>query len=373
MTLTPRAALPLAALIAMAPLAAGCSALSYYRDAAVGQWRFLAARRDVAEVMADPRTPPATAAQLKLVESHLEFAERHLALEAGHRYSTYVEVEGTAAVWIVFAAPEFSVRPHRWCYPVVGCLVYRGFFDQSKARAAAGELEARGFDAHVRGAAAYSTLGWFDDPLLSTFVSYPDAALAELLFHELAHGKLFLPGDSAFNEAFATFVGQQGVADWLRANGRPAAAWRERKRAEARFTAFMLAWRERLARLYAAPLADDQRRVLKAGLLREMRACHAQLAAAGIVAAALPPVLNNAHFVSVAAYGEWTGAFAALFDAAGGDWPAFYAKAWQLAKLEAPARKRRLAELARGRGGAAPGNLPCESGEARHPQPPLFG
>ena len=362
MTLSPRAALSLTALIAMAPLAAGCSALSYYRDAAVGQWRLLAARRDVAEVMADPRTPPATAAQLKRVKSYLAFAERHLALEAGHRYSTYVEVEDTAAVWIVFAAPEFSVQPHRWCYPVVGCLVYRGFFDQSKARSAALDLEARGFDAHVRGAAAYSTLGWFDDPLLSTFVGYPDEALAELLFHELAHGKLFLPGDSSFNEAFATFVGRQGVADWLRATGRPAAAWRERKRTEARFTAFMLAWRERLARLYAAPLADDQRRVLKAGLFRQMRACHAQLAATGIVAAALPAALNNAHFVSVAAYGEWTDAFAALFDAASGDWQAFYAKAQQLAELGAPARKQRLAEMARGR--PAPANLACEGGEA---------
>lgn len=359
----------------MAPLAAGCDALGYYQHVAVAQWRLLAARRDVGEVMADQRTPAATVAQLERVQGYLAFATRHLALAAGNRYGSYVEVDGTAAVWAVFAAPEFSVRPHRWCHPVVGCLVYRGFFDRNKARAEAVTLEARGFDAHVRGVAAYSTLGWFDDPLLSTFVGYPDAALAELLFHELAHGKLFLPGDSAFNEAFATFVGHQGVAAWMAATGRSPEAWLEGKRAQNRFAAFMLAWRERFARLYAAPLADDQRRALKAELFRAMHTCHAHLAATGIVAAALPAQLNNAHFAAIATYEEWTAAFAALFDAAGGDWQAFYASARQLAELKAPVRQQRLADLARGRPQAAPANLACagDGGEAHPPRPSLFG
>ena len=321
----------------------GCeSALSYYPHLAFGQLRLLAARRDVAEVLADPATPPALAHALGRVEGHLKFAQTRLRLPVGGRYQSYVQLKREAVVWNVFAAPEFSVAPVRWRHPLIGAAAYRGFFDLERAQRAAQSLAARGFDTQVSGAAAYSTLGWFDDPLLSTFINLPDARLAELLFHELAHGALFTSGDTAFNEAFATFVGQRGTLEWLAAQGRDAQPTRAAFRARVDQAAFLLAWRDRFAALYARPLAEDQRRILKARLFAEMRACYAQRPGA----AALPRHLNNAVFVAVAAYQRWTGAFAAIFDAAARQWPAFHAQAKAIGELPAPERAQRLAALA---------------------------
>lgn len=176
---------------------------------------------------------------------------------------------------------------------------------------------------------------------MSTFIRLPDERLAALLFHELAHGELFVPGDSAFNEAFATFVGRQGVIEWAEAHGRDGKASRATFRARTEQAAFLLAWRERFAALYVQPLADDQRRLLKEALFAAMRACHARRGGG-----ALPARLNNAVFVAVATYERWTGAFAALFDDAAGQWPVFFARARTIGNLPAAERKRRLDALA---------------------------
>ena len=232
--MSPVRSVAVALTLAAVGVATGCATLSWYGDAAIGQMRILAARRDVADVLADPRTAPETAANLQRVADILSFAERYLRLETGQRYRTYVALERDTLAWNVFAAPEFSLDAHRWCYPIVGCAVYRGFFDPDKAQREAATLAARGFDVHVGRVAAYSTLGWFDDPLVSTFIDYSDERLAELLFHELAHGTLFVPGDSSFNEAFATFVGREGALEWLRAQGRDTAPYVASHRASAR-------------------------------------------------------------------------------------------------------------------------------------------
>ena len=323
-------------------LSGGCEGtLSYYPHLALGQLRLLAARRDVAEVLRDPHTPPALARDLARVQGYLQFADEQLGLPIGGRYRSYVQLDRPAVVWNVFATPEFSVVPVTWRHPLIGAAVYRGFFGLERARRAARALATRGFDAQVRGAAAYSTLGWFDDPLLSTFIDLPDERLAALLFHELAHGKLFVPGDSAFNEAFATFVGREGVIEWANAHGRDSQAIRAAFWAQTERAAFLLAWRERFAALYAQPLADDQRRLLKEDLFAAMRACHARRGGG-----ALPARLNNAVFVAVAAYERWTGAFAALFDEADRQWPAFFARAQAVGSLPAAERKRHLDALA---------------------------
>ena len=322
--------------LAAAGLAAGCGTLSWYGDAAIGQVRILAARRDVAEVLADPRTPLETAARLERVEGILSFAEQHLRLETGQRYRTYVALERDTLAWNVFAAPEFSLDAHRWCYPIVGCAVYRGFFDFDKAQREAATFAARGFDVHVGRVAAYSTLGWFDDPLVSTFIDYSDERLVELLFHELAHGTLFVPGDSSFNEAFATFVGRAGALEWLRAQGRDTAPYVASHRASARLARFLGAWRERLRALYAEPLAEDQRRILKAAMMEAMRGCHAERRAhlGARFDGYMSRPFNNARLAAFGAYEDRTRAFRTLFDRADGNWEAFYRVTRNLAAQE---------------------------------------
>ena len=326
--------------------------------------RLLAARRPVAEVLADAATRPETAANLARVEAILTFAEAELHLTVGNRYRSYVALDREAVAWNVFAAPEFSLTPHQWCYPIVGCAVYRGFFDPADAQREAAALAARGFDVHVGRVAAYSTLGWFDDPLLSTFIGYPDARLAELLFHELAHGVLFVPGDSAFNEGFATFVGREGAVQWLRAAGRDPAPYLAAQRGAAHRAAFFQAWRERLRALYAEPLAPDQRRLLKAALLEAMGACYAEFGTRGVPGfrGTLAP-LNNAQLAAMGTYEDRTTAFAALLARERGDWRAFHRSAQAIAARQPAARAETLRGL-RGTPGSArvsPSAVPCTS------------
>lgn len=342
-----RRALPaLAALVACVPVT-GCATLSWYGEAAIGQMRILAARRPVAEVLADPATAPETAANLARVDAILDFAARDLGLPVGDRYRTYVQLDREAVVWNVFAAPEFSLTPHRWCYPVVGCAVYRGFFDRDGARREAASFAARGFDVHVGRVAAYSTLGWFDDPLLSTFIGYPDARLAELLFHELAHGKLFVPGDSAFSEAFATFVGREGTAEWLVATGRDPESYLAAQQGTLRRADFFRAWRGRLGALYAQDLPDDQRRLLKGALFDAMRSCYAKRRRLRpAFGGALPASFNNARLAAMGTYEDGTPSFAELFARTGRNWEAFYRAAREIADREADARAEALRDLA---------------------------
>ena len=348
MSVTRRALPVLAAFLACIPVT-GCATLSWYGEAAIGQMRILAARRPVAEVLADPATSTATAANLARVDAILDFAAGDLGLDVGDRYRTYVHLDREAVVWNVFAAPEFSLTPHRWCYPVVGCAVYRGFFDPDRARREAAALAARGLDVHVGRVAAYSTLGWFDDPLLSTFIGYPDERLAELLFHELAHGKLFVPGDSAFNEAFATFVGREGAAAWLLATRRDSERFLATKHARLRRADFFRAWRGRLRTLYAEDLPDDQRRLLKGALFDAMRSCYAERRrrlGPGF-GGALPASFNNARLAATGTYEDRTPSFAALFARAGRNWEAFYRAAREIGDREPGARDEALRDLAR--------------------------
>ncbi|MYE82758.1 MAG: aminopeptidase [Gammaproteobacteria bacterium] len=348
MSVTRHALRVLVALLACVPVT-GCATLSWYGEAAVGQMRILAARRPVDEVLADPSTAPETAANLMRVDAILEFAEHELGLPVGGRYRTYVALDRDAVVWNVFAAPEFSLTPHQWCYPVVGCAVYRGFFDRDGARREAVSFAARGFDVHVGPVAAYSTLGWFDDPLLSTFIGYSDERLAELLFHELAHGELFVPGDSDFSEAFATFVGREATSAWLFATGRNPEPYLAAKQAARTRANFFQAWRARLGTLYAQELPADQRRLLKGALFDEMRACYAERGrrfGSGF-GGTLPGALNNARLAATSTYEDRTPAFAVLFARLGGNWEAFYRAAREIADREPGARHALLRDLAR--------------------------
>ena len=329
-------------------LLSGCASLRFYAQAVTGQGALLLARRDVSAVLADGATPPRLAAQLRLATAMLRFADESLAMPPGGRYRSYVEVTG-APVWNVVAAQELALTPVSRCYPVVGCAIYRGYFSRSGAEREAARLAAT-YDVHVYPVAAYSTLGWFDDPLLSSFIMFAEPDLAALLFHELAHSVYFLPGDSTFNESYANFVGAEGAVAWLRSQGRDAVAHRRalaaKRRAERAFAAFLGHWRERLRSIYALPVDDAAKRQLKGQAFQAMRAdyhaCREELGGGrfdGFMAAPL----SNAKLLAVGAYEDLAPGFARLFEAAGRDWRTFFREVQALAALPEPARRKALA------------------------------
>jgi predicted aminopeptidase len=325
-------------------LLGGCQSLAYYAHLTRGQIAVLAERTPVPRVMDelerrahdDPRALERRH-RLAFTQRVLAVAERELGLNAGRRYRTFVDLDRTAVVWNVFAAPALSLTPHQWCYPLVGCAPYRGYFDRRLAERHAAWLAGQGFDVHVGPVTAYSTLGWFADPLLSTFIDLPEAALAELLLHELAHGEVWAPGDVAFNESFATFVGRQGVAvlglDPVEED------------AERRHLLRLLGQtREALLRIYAEPGSERRQHARKAAALDAARRCHdahAALLGRGRYADLLWR-LNNARLAAVSTYEDLVPAFAAWFEEVGGDWPAFFAAVRQIAALDADQRLARL-------------------------------
>ena len=340
---TPRSAR--LALLALAVALSGCASVKFYAQAVSGQAALLLSRRDVQAVLDDARTEPELAAQLRLATAMLRFAAEELALPVGERYASYADV-GNVAIWNVVAAGELQLAAHPRCYPLIGCVVYRGFFSRRAAEAEARRLGAS-HDVYLYPVGAYSTLGWFDDPILSSFIRYDEPALAELLFHELAHGVVFVRGDSAFNESYATFVGSRGAAAWFAAQGGAEALSKRRteREASARFTAFLGHWRERLRALYALPIDEDAKRLLKAETFTAMRtayqACRERLGK-GRYDIFMQRPFNNARMVLVGTYDGLRDGFARLFDAAGGSWPAFHRRVGELGALSAEERRREL-------------------------------
>jgi predicted aminopeptidase len=198
---------------------AGCTSVSYYAQSLEGHVKIMTARRDVAKLIDDPSTPEALRARMASARAIRKFAVDELALPNNNSYRSYVDVGRDPVTWAVFAAPEFSLTPHAWCFPVYGCVPYRGYFSKKSAIEFAMELQRQGMDVYVTGIAAYSTLGWSSDPLLSTMLIQGDVYLAGVVFHELAHQRVYIGGDSEFNEAFAVAVETAGVKEWLRAAG----------------------------------------------------------------------------------------------------------------------------------------------------------
>ena len=230
----------------------GCQSVSYYGQAIKGQYEIVARRERIEKLLADPHTPAPLKTKLQLVESLRAFATKDLKLPVDGHYQKYADVRRPFVVWNVEAAPEFSLEPKTWWYPIVGSLEYRGYFSERGATNYAVRLRKKGYDVYVGGVQAYSTLGWFKDPVLNTFVFEPEPDLAETLFHELAHQQVFASGDTDFNEAFATTVGQEGARRWLRAKGDKAAAeeYLVQLRRTAQFARLIQSTRERLEALY---------------------------------------------------------------------------------------------------------------------------
>ncbi len=336
-------------------LLGGCET-GYLLQAARGQAGVLAARRPIDRVIADARTEPALRARLTLLRDARDFASRELGLPDNKSYRSFAALRREFVVWNVIAAPEFSTTPRNWCFPVAGCVSYRGYFREAAARRYAARLQRRGDDVMVGGVPAYSTLGHFADPLLSTMLRYDDAYVAGTIFHELAHQLLYVPGDSAFNESFATTVEQAGLQRWLAARGRAEdlQRWRSQRQRERRQQQRVDAARADLARLYASGAESQQMRELKRArfeqLAAELRAAAAQSATIAPASASESPApsaatsaaparaLNNADLAISATYFICVPQLEAELAAVSGDLPRFYARARALAKL--PQRER---------------------------------
>ncbi len=329
-------------------LLSGCAEFGYYLQSIDGQMQLNAARRPVAEVIADPATPEPLKRRLERAAAIREFASAELKLPDNGSYRRYADVKRPFVVWNVFATAEFSLEPRRWCFPFAGCVGYRGYFTREAAEAFAAGLRAEGLDVHVGGVPAYSTLGWFDDPLLNTFINYPDYELARLIFHELAHQVVYVKGDSEFNESFALAVETAGRERWLARYGdeplRAAAAQAGQRRAQVR--ALMQHARERLEALYKQRVAPALMRERKAELFAQTKREYGVLKEEWGGYAGYDLLfdnLNNAHLASFSIYHTWLPALQHVFARSAGDFTAFYLEVKRLAALPKAEREAVLA------------------------------
>ncbi|MBL8376477.1 MAG: aminopeptidase [Burkholderiales bacterium] len=308
--------------------------------------------RPVEEVIADASTSADLKRRLELAARARAFASRELGLPDNGSYRKYADLKRPHVVWNVFAAPPLALDLRTQCFPVAGCVVYRGFFAQADADAYAATLRAQGLDVFVGGVPAYSTLGWFDDPLLNTFIRHPDLEIARFLFHELAHQVLYVRDDTTFNESFAVAVEEEGLKRWMRQHASAAdreryAAFSERRRAVMRL---LLGARGALAAVYAGGGSEAARLAAKEAVLDRLRRDYGTVADRWGLSAPerrawddwIMRDLNNAKLGSIAAYTQRVPQFAALIDRERGDMAAFFAAAKALAALPKEERNRRL-------------------------------
>ncbi|MFP3891139.1 MAG: aminopeptidase [Ralstonia sp.] len=346
-------ALLLSLSLAGAALLTGCDTVGYYYQSVTGHLSLMAQRQPIDDAIASARDAhnDKLATRLEDAKRIRAYASRELGLPDNGSYRVYANLKRSFAVWNVFAAPELSVKLKEWCFLVVGCVTYRGYYDRSAAMAYAETLRAQGLDVDVAGIPAYSTLGYFDDPLLNTFVNLPEGELARLIFHELAHQVVYAKGDTAFNESFATTVETIGVERWLVQEATPAVreeyALYDARRVQ--FRALLLDYRNRLEALYASPAPDDEKRTAKRAIFASLQADYAKLKASwggytGYDRWFAQP-LSNAHLGAVVSYLQWVPAFTALYQRDGRDWARFYADVKAMAREPKPQREAALTVL----------------------------
>lgn len=333
--------------LALCATISGC----YYMQAAAGQWAVLRKSEPIDDVLDEEDTPQELSERLRLVQAARRFSIDELGLPDNKSYSSYTDIEREFVVWNVFAAPEFSLQPRQWCFPVAGCVSYRGYFSRDAAYREAERLADRGYDVAVGGVSAYSTLGNFNDPVLSSMLRWDNIQLVGTLFHELAHQVLYIKGDSGFNESFATAVEEFGLERWLMANGRPddIETYRQRGQLRGDLMALVAAAREDLRVHFEAPIDDAQKRKLKAARLERLRVdITARLALSGRADTDWPGgELNNARLASMTLYEVWLPSFRSLLGECDEDIRCFYSRARDLSALDKPERNARLGELAR--------------------------
>ena len=328
-------------------LVGSCSNIAYYAQSVEGHLQLMARTRAIPDVVNHADTDPALRKQLEQVSAIREFASRQLTLPDNDNYRSYADLGRPYVVWNVFAAPEFSLELQQWCMLFIGCVNYRGYFDQNNATRYAGELIAAGSETYVSGVPAYTTLGYFNDPVLNTFMRYGDQEVARIVFHELAHQIVYVKGDTAFNESFAVSVEIEGVRRWLTETATPERLREFEKRQERKeqFHQLLADTRDQLRTLYATSLAPDAMRAAKTEVIADMKQSYADLKASWGGYAGYDPwfsqPLNNATLGSISLYTKWVPAFQALLEQEGGDLPRFYLRVAALADL--PKEERILA------------------------------
>lgn len=357
--------------LALAGCASTTASLGYYWQSLRGHVQLMQAAEPIDQWVARPDISPALRERLQLAQRARAFAIAELGLPDNASYRRYADLQRTAAVWNVVAAPPYSLTLHTWCFPVTGCIGYRGYFAEADAQAEAAELAAQGLEVEVYGVPAYSTLGYMNwaggDPLLSTFIGWPEGEFVRLLFHELAHQVVYAQGDTLFNESFATAVERIGSARWLATQSTPQArqAFAASEARRSAFRALTRATRARLAAIYepqeTLALDDQARAAMKLEAMQQFRADYAALrdrwlrapenGGAPLTTAQVAGYdrwvarANNASFAAQAAYDELVPAFEALFDRAGRDWPRFYDAVRELTRQPAPQRHQALRDL----------------------------
>jgi len=341
----------MAILCGVTALVASCAQLGYYVQAAQGQFALLSDAKPIDEWISDPATGARLKGRFMKVKEIRAFAASELGLPDNGSFKTYTDLKRPFVLWNVVATPQLSLEPERWCFPIAGCVNYRGYYSKDEAQRFAKELRSEGFDVQIGGVPAYSTLGWFNDPVLSTFIQYPDTELARLVFHELAHQVVYVQGDSQFNESFATAVEEAGVERWMDRYGddslrKSHAAFEARK---TDFLALLLKCRSELATLYASKAAKTEKLRRKSEIFKALVDEYQTLKMvkwggyAGYDRWFAEP-LSNAHLASIATYHDYVPAFRHLMEQEK-SFPKFYAAVQSLAQLDRSDRHAQLAAL----------------------------
>ena len=317
----------------------GCTNLPYYAQAVDGQMEILRRAQPISMIVADPSADKTLKRVLSKVVLLREFASRDLKLPDNESYTSYADLKRPYVVWNVYATPEFSTELKKWCFVGAGCVDYRGFFSKEEAERFAEELKSEGHDVHVGGIRAYSTLGWFDDPVLNTFIGYSEIELARLIFHELAHQVVYVQDDSVFNESFATLVAQEGISRWLESNGtaEQQGAFDSKQNRETIFTNLISYHRKHLKELFSSRANDSEKRASKLHIFSELREEFAQLKVANVAFGSYDQwftlQMNNALLATVSTYTQLVPAFRTLLMRQGGDMERFYDTVKRISKL----------------------------------------
>lgn len=328
-----------------------CSSFGYYMDLMAGHSELLEQRKPVTDILAEKETKPKLRKLLKISQNIRDFASKELHLPENDSYRMYADLKRPYAVWNVVAAKEFSIKPKKWCFLFVGCLSYRGYFSKEDATTYANELKKEGYDVYVAGAKAYSTLGWFDDPLLNTMMYKSEARRAGIIFHELAHQVVYIDDDSAFNEAFATAVEQEGIRRWLAKNGKnnQYEEYLLDKQRDSQLNQLLQETREKLKVVYKTKVSDEEKRRAKKHVFALMQKKYHQLkklwAGYNAYDKWMSQELNNSHLLLIATYHDLVPTFKAMLKKENYNLKKFYIAVEQFGQLDKDKRKNRLKQI----------------------------
>jgi len=331
-------------------LLTSCTTLSYYSQSVSGHLEIWWGKQDIEKLLSDNDTSPELKNNLQEILRYRQFASDQLGLPDNDSYKSYYDLKRDSVVWNVFAAAEFSTKPKRWCYLIVGCVSYRGYYDEARALEHALHLKQEGFDTYVGSVPAYSTLGWFNDPVLNTFVNWKADSLAGLIFHELSHQVLYISDDSAFNEAFATAVQRLGVLEWYRINGDSASQknYLEFLKQLSLFRKILINTKEKLNVIYSSDLSEQNKKEQKSQIFNGMIVEYENVSKSwgkDPFRNWFKKELNNARLIANLEYIGHIPAFYALFAQNNKDWKRFLSACIKLSQMKKPEREKRLAEL----------------------------